>query len=82
MFIGCLRRDNYRTFIGDVLRDQPAAGGGDWLLAEAWAVFRCFAKKIAMESCEFEVLNKFYLQNFLHRWVVNREMNLMMLNNP
>ena len=30
----------------------------------------------------FEVLNEVYLQNFLHRWVVNREMNLMMLINP
>ena len=39
-------------------------------------------KKIAMESYEFEVLNEVYLQNFLHRWVVNREMNLMMLINP
>ena len=33
-------------------------------------------KKFAMESCEFEVLNEVYLQNFLHRWVVNREPNL------
>ena len=47
------------------------------------AVFRCFAKKkIAMESYKFEVLNEVYLQNFLHRWVVNHEMNLMMLINP
>ena len=30
-----------------------------------------------MESCEFEVLNEVYLQNFLHRWAVNREPNLM-----
>ena len=28
------------------------------------------------------VLNEVYLQNFLHRWVVNRETNLMMLINP
>jgi len=39
-------------------------------------------KNFAMESCEFEVLNEVYLQNFLHRWVVNRETNLMMLINP
>ena len=38
-------------------------------------------KKIAMESYEFEVLNEVYLQNFLYRWVVNRETNLMMLIN-
>ena len=28
------------------------------------------------------VLNEVYLQNFLHGWVVNREMNLMSLLNP
>ena len=28
------------------------------------------------------VLNEVYLQNFLHRWVVNRETNLMSLLNP
>ena len=28
------------------------------------------------------VLNKIYLRNFLHGWVVNREMNLMSLLNP
>ena len=28
------------------------------------------------------VLNEVYLQNFLHRWAVNREMNLMSLLNP
>jgi len=28
-----------------------------------------------------EVLNKIYLQNFLHEWVVNREMNLISLFN-
>jgi hypothetical protein len=36
----------------------------------------------AKESYQFEVLNEVYLQNFLHRWVVNRETNLMMLINP
>ena len=46
------------------------------------AVFRCFAKKIAIEFFEFEVLNEVYLQIFLHIWVVNRETNLMMLINP
>ena len=33
-------------------------------ITHAWstkAVFRCFAKKIAMESCEFKVLNEVYL---------------------
>ena len=39
-------------------------------------------KKITMEFCEFEVINEVYLQNFLHRWVVNRETNLRMLINP
>jgi len=29
-----------------------------------------------------EILNEVYLQNFLHRWIVNRETNLMMLINP
>ena len=38
-------------------------------------------KKIAMESYEFEVLDEVYLQNFLHRWAVNRETNLMSLLN-
>ena len=28
------------------------------------------------------VLNKIYLQNFLHGWIVNREMNLIRLINP
>jgi hypothetical protein len=36
----------------------------------------------AKESYQFEVLNEVYLQNFLHRWVVNRETNLMILINP
>jgi hypothetical protein len=41
------------------------------------------AKKFfAKESYQFEVLNEVYLQNFLHGWVVNHEMNLMMLINP
>ena len=35
----------------------------------------------AKEFYWFEVLNEIYLQNFLHRWVVNRETNLMMLIN-
>ena len=30
----------------------------------------------------YEVLNKICLQNLLHGWVVNREMNLMNLLNP
>jgi len=29
----------------------------------------------------YGVLNKIYLQNFLHGWIVNREMNLMNLLN-
>ena len=29
-----------------------------------------------------EVLNEVYLQNFLHEWAVNHEMNLMRLFNP
>ena len=39
------------------------------------------SKKIKRESCYFEVINKIYLQNFLHGWVVNHEMNLMSLIN-
>ena len=46
------------------------------------AVLDVLQKKITMESYEFEVLNEVYLQFFLHRWVVNRETNLMMLINP
>ena len=41
-----------------------------------------FAKTCKDVNRAFEVLNEVYLQNFLHRWVVNREMNLMMLINP
>ena len=41
-----------------------------------------FAKICKDVNMAFEVLNEVYLQNFLHRWVVNREMNLMMLINP
>jgi hypothetical protein len=37
---------------------------------------------VAKQSYQFEVLNEVYLQNFLHGWVVNHEMNLMMLINP
>ena len=40
--------------------------------------FAKFCKDVKMT---FEVLNEVYLQNFLHRWVVNRETNLMMLIN-
>ena len=39
-------------------------------------------KNFAKESYQFEVLNEIYLQIFLHRWVVKRETNLMMLINP
>ena len=67
----------------------------DWLLALAGRIGRwgyllrpCLdrepvkAKKfLRFESSQFEVLNEVYLQNFLHRWVVNRETNLMMLIN-
>jgi hypothetical protein len=38
--------------------------------------------KFLKESCQFEVLNKVYLQNFLHGCAVNRETNLMSLLNP
>jgi hypothetical protein len=31
-------------------------------------------KKNLKKSYQFEVLNEIYLQNFLHGWVVNREM--------
>jgi len=41
-----------------------------------------FAKLCKDVKRAFEVLNEVYLQNFLHRWVVNRETNLMMLINP
>ena len=41
-----------------------------------------FAKMCKDVNRAFEVLNEVYLQNFLHRWVVNRETNLMMLINP
>ena len=41
-----------------------------------------FAKLCKDVKRVFEVLNEVYLQNFLHRWVVNRETNLMMLINP
>ena len=40
-----------------------------------------FAKMCKDVNRAFEVLNEVYLQNFLHRWVVNRETNLMMLIN-
>jgi hypothetical protein len=44
---------------------------------------RVNAKKFfSKESCQFEVLNEVYLQNFLHRWFVNRETNQMMLIKP
>jgi len=33
------------------------------------------------ESCYFGVLNKIYLQNLLHGWVVNHETNLMSILN-
>ena len=36
---------------------------------------------LRFESFQFEALNEVYLQFFLHRWVVNRETNLMMLTN-
>ena len=39
-------------------------------------------QNFAKESYSFEVLNEVNLQNFLHRWAVNRETNLMSLLNP
>jgi len=47
-----------------------------------WVCLVHFAKTCKDVKMAFEVLNEVYLQNFLHRWVVNREMNLMMLINP
>ena len=41
----------------------------------------CKRNFFSTESYQFEVLNEVYLQNFLHRLVVNRETNLMMLIN-
>jgi hypothetical protein len=38
--------------------------------------------KFSKESCQFEILNEVYLQNFLHGWAVNHETNLMSLLNP
>ena len=40
-----------------------------------------FAKRCKDVKMVFEVLNEVYFQIFLHRWVVNRETNLMMLIN-
>ena len=49
------------------------------LLGVCLVHFAKFCKDVKMA---FEVLNEVYLQNFLHRWVVNRETNLMMQINP
>ena len=40
-----------------------------------------FVKSCKDVNMAFEVLNEVYLQKNLYRWVVNREMNLMMLIN-
>ena len=39
-------------------------------------------KILEREFCYFGALNEVYLQNFLHRWVVNRETNITSLINP
>ena len=41
-----------------------------------------FANNFWKRILLFEVLNKIYLQNFLHIWIVNCETNLMSLLNP
>ena len=46
-----------------------------------WVCLVHFAKFCKDVNMAFEVLNEVYLQNFLHRWIVNRETNLMMLIN-
>ena len=58
-------------------------GNGVPTTQSVFSSVRCKRKKILrFESSQFEALNEVYLQNFLHRWVVNRETNLMMLINP
>jgi hypothetical protein len=52
------------------------------VIPSPWGCLVHFAKLCKDVKRAFEVLNEVYLQNFLHRWVVNRETNLMMLINP
>ena len=69
------------------LKSAAQAGGRPgWLACTApCSVLRVclvhFAKMCKDVNRAFEVLNEVYLQNFLHRCVVNRETNLMMLIN-
>ena len=53
-----------------------------WMRNELRVCLVHFAKLGKDVKRTFEVLNEVYLQNFLHRCVVNRETNLMMLINP
>ena len=83
------RRGSYdmkRTLILDPVLFCFLARTKGYLVFVTLAVFSsvgCKRKKfLRFESSQFEALNEVYLQNFLHRWVVNRETNLMMLINP
>ena len=60
--------------------EQGNEGRGPQMKARGCLVH--FVKLCKDVKRAFEVLNEIYLQNFLHRWVVNRETNLMMLINP
>ena len=66
-----VRKDMYVAFCSQDRRRRPC-------LVPCAVNANFFSK----ESYQFEVLNKVYLNFFLHRWVVNRETNLMMLINP
>jgi len=45
------------------------------------ALFSSSAEFFCVGILLIEVLNEVYLQNFLYRWVINRETNLMILIN-
>ena len=68
----------------DVSDESPAHGGSKKLGPCPHLVNSVNVKKTSYGMFRYMhgVLNEVYLQNFLYRWAVNRETNLMSLLNP
>ena len=74
--------DDVACFFFLVTSPPLAAGWRCLLLFSTWGLVYIPKTSHRMFGHMYEILNKIYLQNFLHGWVVNRKMNLMSILNP